>query len=64
MSKQNWFQTLNEALQSEGLLDTWECMWSPINYGETRSYKSETKYISIYRETDGMYERPVHYKCK
>lgn len=59
--KQNWFNTLNEALESEGLLETWNPIWSVIGYGETRSYFTETEHISIYRETDGRYERPIHY---
>ena len=64
--KQNWFNTLNEALISEGLLNTWRIDFSPINYGENFSYTHDdgTKYgrlISIYRETNGLYERPVHY---
>lgn len=61
MVKQNWFKTLNEALDSEGLLDTWDPNWSSISYGETRSYYADNEYISIYRETDGRYERPIHY---
>lgn len=60
--KQNWFNTLNEALESEGLMETWDCFWSPIGYGETRVYHTENERVSIYRETDGRYERPVHYK--
>jgi hypothetical protein len=64
MNKQNWFQTLNEALESENLIDSWDCMWSPIQYGETRSWKFNGEFISVYRETDGRYERPIHYKSK
>ena len=62
MTKQNWFNTLNEALEAENLLDTWDCFWMPIAYGETRTYFTETERVSIYRETDGRYERPCHYK--
>lgn len=60
--KQNWFNTLNEALLSEDLLETWEHFWSPIKYGETRSYVSNDVFISIYRDENGKYERPIHYK--
>lgn len=66
--KQNWFNTLNETLESEGLMDSWDgIIMEPIAYGETRRYTWEdgSKYghqISITRETDGRYERPVHYK--
>ena len=63
---QNWFPTLNQALEAEGLLDSWEMHFTPIIYGETRTYTFEngTKYghfVSIYRDLDGRYERPVHY---
>jgi hypothetical protein len=65
--KQNWFNTLNESLESERLLDSWDMSYPPINYGETRRYTWDdgSKYgrlISITREIDGKYERPIHYK--
>lgn len=59
--KQNWFNTLNEALESENLLHTWD-IFNNIGYGETFRYRYEGRQISITRETDGRYERPVHYK--
>jgi hypothetical protein len=67
MSKQNWFPTLNDALISEDLLDAWECTKPPINYNQTCSWtwQDGSKYgrlISIYRDNDGRYERPVHYQ--
>ena len=62
--KQNWFPTLNDALDAEGLLETWDCTWTPIGYGETRTYFTDTERVSIYRETDGRYERPIHYRMK
>ena len=63
---QNWFPTLNDALVSEDLLEAWDCCWSPINYGETRSWTWEDGsrygyYVSVYRDERGWYERPVHY---
>lgn len=66
MGQQNWFDTLNGALESEGLTDTWDCCFSPISYGETRRYDFQSldgkwHHVSITRETDGRYERPVHY---
>lgn len=74
MNSKNWFDTLNQALEAEKLLDTWDCLWSSIAYGETRRYsypleyqtptgRSKTKWhhVSIYREDTGQYERPVHY---
>lgn len=67
MSKQNWFNTLNDALESEGLLDSWEIHFSPINYGKSFSWtwqdgSKNGHFISIYRDERGMYERPVHYR--
>lgn len=64
--KTNWFPTLNAALESEGLLAAWDCTSAPIAYGETRSltWQDGSRYghfISIYRDTNGRYERPVHY---
>lgn len=66
MNKQNWFRTLNEALESEGLIESWQFNLLPIQYGETRSWTWDNgtrygHYVSIYRATNGMYERPVHY---
>lgn len=62
----NWFDTLNEALEAENLIDTWEINYPPIGYGETCNYTFQDgsrygHYISIYRDNDGRYERPVHY---
>ena len=68
MTKQkNWFSTLNEALISEGLLESWDCTQTGMQYGETRSYTFDDgsrygHYVSVYRDERGMYERPVHYK--
>lgn len=63
----NWFNTLNEALESEGLLDAWEVHFGPIHYNTTFSWTWEDgtrhgHYISVYRDNQGRYERPVHYK--
>lgn len=63
---QNLFNTLSEALASENLSDTWQEHFSPIVYGETRSYTHDDgskygRFISITRFENGMYERPVHY---
>lgn len=65
--KQNWFDTLNQALISEDLLQAWDISFRPIAYGETFSWTYDDgskygRYISIYRSQDGRYERPVHYK--
>lgn len=68
MQKQNWFPTLNEALESEGMVEAWDISFAPIQYGQTFAWRHEdgTKYgrqISVYRNEQGMYERPVHYSC-
>lgn len=62
----NWFETLNSSLQSENLLESWDIWFTPISYGETRRYvwqdgSKNGRLISITRENDGRYERPVHY---
>lgn len=67
-NRTNWFDTLNSALDSENLIETWDCLWPSIHYGETRSYHFDngTKFghvVIISREMDGRYERPVHYNC-
>ena len=65
--KQNWFDTLNAALESEGLLESWEMHFPPIPYSGTYSYTFDDgskygRYVSIYRDSSGRYERPVNYK--
>lgn len=69
---QNFFKTLNDALEAEGLVELWP-IGSNIRYGETVRHIVETgevkgkretprlKLISVYRDQYGMYERPVHY---
>ena len=66
MAKQNWFETLNAALEAEDLVKYWE-LGLNIGYGETVSMTADDgsrygRYITIYRSDTGMYERPVHYK--
>ena len=63
----NWFATLNDSLNSENLIDAWNPCSPPIAYGETRSWTWQDgsrygHYVSIYRNEQGMYERPVHYQ--
>ena len=60
---QNWFNTLNSALESEGLVDHWP-MGLNIVYGDTISFASNGTWISVYRDTTGRYERPIHYATK
>ena len=63
---QNWFDTLNAALESENLLYTWKVDYPAIQYNSNFSYTFDngTKYghyVSIYRNEQGKYERPIHY---
>lgn len=64
--KQNYFPTLNAALESEDLLESWEFTSPAIKYGQTRSWSWDNgtrrgHWVSVYRDERGMYERPVHY---
>lgn len=61
--KQCWFDTLNDALESEGLVEAWP-LGKNINYGETADHVHEGTYISVYRDENGRYERPIHYATK
>jgi hypothetical protein len=63
--KNNWFNTLSEALESENILHMWQ--GDPLAYGETKgiTFDDGTKYghyVSVYRDERGLYERPIHYK--
>lgn len=59
--KRNWFGTLNESLESEGLVDLWP-LGTNIAYDENvRIHTDCGRLISIFRDNDGRYERPVHY---
>ena len=75
MYKRNYFPTLNDALDAEGLTALWPC-GSNIQYGQTVRHVVETgetygkrnepclHVISVYRDERGMYERPVHYSTR
>ena len=63
---QNRFNTLNEALEAEGLEGTWEINYPALAYGQTFSYTYDdgTRYglfVSVHRFDDGCYERPISY---
>lgn len=62
-SQQCWFPTLNAALESEGLVDRWP-VGTNVNYDETVNVVSGGKFITVYRDSAGRYERPVHYATK
>lgn len=59
---QCYFDTLNAALVSEGLLDAWPMTASlAMTYGATVGLAHNGRWISVYRDAKGRYERPVHY---
>ena len=59
----NFFPTLNDALQAEGLIDSWP-LGVNVSYGETRALSADGRWIVIYRDEQGRYERPIHYATK
>lgn len=61
--KNNWFPTLNGALEAENLVALWP-LGLNINYGETVAIASRGRYISVTRDKRGFYERPIHYSTK
>ena len=61
-----FYNTLNDALESENLCHTWDIAFSPIGYNQTFGYTFDdgTKYghyVSVYRNESGKYETPIHY---
>ena len=63
MSNQNWFNTLNESLASEDLVNTFPEDYN-LSYGQTIRYVKDGLFVSVYRDNTGRYERPVHYNSK
>jgi hypothetical protein len=61
--KPNWFNSLQEALMSESLVEYWP-LGVNIQYNQTIKVVAFGKYISVYRNENGLYERPIHYKTK
>lgn len=59
----NWFETLNGALESEGLVETFP-LGTNIGYGESVRYVKDGLFVSVYRSDDGRYERPISYKSR
>jgi hypothetical protein len=58
---QNYFTTLNDALNAESLIECWPITAS-IPYGATVGLAYAGRWISVYRDgVTGLYERPVHY---
>lgn len=64
-NRENWFKTLTEALEAENISHMWPN--TPIAYGQNigLTYDDGTRYghyVSIYRDSNGLYERPIHYR--
>ncbi len=65
MSKQNWFNTLNDSLVSEDLLHTFPVDVNPsVGYDQTLRYVQDGIFVCVYRDSRGMYERPIYYASK
>lgn len=60
MSIKNRFNTLGEALDSEGLNDI-ELIGVSVGYNQVLNMARNGQFISVTRFEDGVYERPVHY---
>ena len=60
---QNWFATLNDALDSEALTEMWP-LGVNVPYDTTVGLASGGRWISVTRDHAGRYERPVHYVTK
>ena len=59
----NWFNTLNDSLNSENLLELLEDGAVLLYSQVLRCVKNGTFFV-ITRDNRGMYERPVHYKTQ
>lgn len=60
MHKRNYFETLADALDAESLNDVWP-IGVNVNYGQAIGLAVNGRWISVYRDDSGRYERPVHY---
>lgn len=60
MSQQNWFNTLNDALEAESLVAKWP-LGVNIGYDQTARVIQDGLCIVVCRDERGMYERPIHY---
>jgi hypothetical protein len=52
-----WFQTLNDALKSEGLLDVWP-VGVTIDFNQSICIHSGAYIITMFRDSTGRYQRP------
>jgi len=62
-TSQNWFDTLNDALDAEALTEMWP-LGVNVPYDTTIGLASGGRWISVTRDSAGRYERPVHYVTK
>lgn len=62
-TSQNWFDTLNDALDAEALTEMWP-LGVNVPYDTTVGLASGGRWISVTRDNTGRYERPVHYVTK
>ena len=60
---QIWFPTLNDALMAEGLIDHWP-LGLNVQYDQVVQFAAKGKWIVVYRDNAGRYERPIHYATK
>ncbi len=60
MTRPNYFPTLADALEAENLNGHWP-LGVNVNYGQTIGLAANGRWISVYRDNNGRYERPVHY---
>lgn len=58
-----WFETLNAALDAEGLSHLCP-LGLNVAYDQTVQFSAGGRWISIYRDGKGRYERPIHYATK
>jgi len=59
-----YFNTLNQALESEKLLHTLDTSTKSLYYGETMRYFYEDIVVVVTRMDSGVYERPVYYRVR
>lgn len=61
--KQNWFNTLNESLESEGLIEFLP-NGAVLQYSQILRTAYNGLFLTITRDNNGMYERPIFYKTQ
>lgn len=59
----NWFPTLNDALEAEGLVELWP-LGCNVSYNQTVCLALGGRWVVVHRDNRGMYERPIHYATK